>query len=498
MTKVRTRIAPSPTGDPHVGTAYIALFNRVFAKSQGGEFILRIEDTDQSRSTLESEKSIMDSLKWLGLDWDEGPDCGGPHKIYRQSERKEIYHKHCAQLVDDGHAFHCFCSSERLDRLRREQKINSQPTKYDGLCKGLTKEEIATRHAGGEKSVVRMDIPVEGECVIHDELRDPISVEYKQVDMQVLLKSDGMPSYHLACVVDDHLMEISHVIRGEEWISSTPKHLLLYQYFGWTPPKFIHLPLLRNADKSKLSKRKNPTSVDYYRKMGILPEALINYLGMMGWTMPNGEEKFLLQEMTDNFDISRVSLGGPVFDVEKLDWLNGRYIRENYSTEEFLTVLKDWAFNEEYIKKFMPLVQERVTKLSDVAPLAAFFFSGLPKITEESFTHKKMDLDTVKKILQLTLWKLETQRHWDKENIMADVKAIGEHLEFKLRDVLFPLFISIAGTNQSVSVLEAMTILGPDMTRGRLRSAIDILGGYSKKKLKVLESEFTKIAAFLD
>ena len=272
---------------------------------------------------------------------------------------------------------------------------------------GVIAEEIDRRHAA-EKSVVRMKIPFEGECVIKDELHDPIAVDYKQIDMQVLLKSDGMPSYHLACVVDDHLMEISHVIRGEEWISSTPKHLLLYQYFGWTPPKFYHLPLLRNADKSKLSKRKNPTSVDYYRRMGILPEALINYLGMMGWTMPEGEEKFSLQQMIDNFDISRISLGGPVFDTEKLEWLNGRYIREEFDVEEFQQRLKDWAFNDQYIKQFLPLVQERVTKLSDVAPLAAFFFSGLPAITAVALLIKKWIQNRLKKLYSLFYgnWKL--------------------------------------------------------------------------------------------
>lgn len=356
MSKIRTRVAPSPTGDPHVGTAYIALFNRVFAKSQGGEFILRIEDTDRARSTPESEQAILDSLKWLGLTWDEGPDCGGEHGPYRQSERGDIYKKYADQLVDEGKAFHCFCTSDRLDAMRREQRLNSQPPGYDGRCKGLSAEEVAERRAAGEESVIRLDVPREGVCEVPDMLRDPIAIEWKQVDYQVLLKSDGMPAYHLANVVDDHLMGITHVIRGEEWISSTPKHILLYQHFGWEAPTFFHLPLLRNADKSKLSKRKNPTSITFYEKMGILPEALLNYLGMMGWTMPTGEEKFSLTEMTDNFDINRVSLGGPVFDAEKLNWLNGRYIREDMNTEQFVQALKDWAFNDDYINKFLSLI----------------------------------------------------------------------------------------------------------------------------------------------
>ncbi len=498
MARVRTRVAPSPTGDPHVGTAYIALFNRAFAKSQGGDFILRIEDTDQARSTAESEQAILKALRWLGLDWDEGPDVGGDHGPYRQSERSDIYRGYADELVEKGHAFHCFCTAERLDAMRREQRLNGQPPGYDGRCKGLSADEVSRRHAEGEQSVIRMDVPREGACEVRDMLRDPIEIEWKQVDMQVLLKSDGLPSYHLANVVDDHLMGITHVIRGEEWISSTPKHILLYQYFGWEAPEFFHMPLLRNADKSKLSKRKNPTSIDYYYRLGILPEALVNYLGMMGWTMPDGEEKFTVQEMVDNFDINRVSLGGPVFDTGKLDWLNGRYLRESLSPEDFAKRLMDWAYNSEYIMQFLPLVQERVERLSDVAPLAAFFFSGMPDVSAEDFEHRKMDNETVRKVLQLTLWKLETERHWDKEHIMADIKAIGDHLGLKLKDVLAPMFVAITGSPRSVSVLEAMVILGPDMVRARLRHAIEVVGGFSKKELKRLEKEFSDIGAFLD
>ncbi|MEX0584604.1 MAG: glutamate--tRNA ligase [Natronospirillum sp.] len=498
MAKVRTRVAPSPTGDPHVGTAYIALFNRAFAKSQGGEFILRIEDTDQARSTDESEQAILKALRWLGLDWSEGPDVGGEYGPYRQSERSEIYRQYADELVDNGHAFHCFCTSERLDAMRREQRLNGTPPGYDGRCKGLSKDQVAQRIAGGEASVVRMDVPHEGVCEVRDMLRDPIEIEWKQVDMQVLLKSDGLPSYHLANVVDDHLMEITHVIRGEEWISSTPKHLLLYRYFGWQPPEFFHMPLLRNADKSKLSKRKNPTSIDYYHRLGILPEALVNYLGMMGWTMPDGEEKFTVEDMVNNFDINRVSLGGPVFDTEKLDWLNGRYLRESLTPQQFAQRLMEWSYNEEYIMQFLPLVQERIERLSDVAPLAAFFFSGMPDLQAEDFAHNKLDEETTRKILQLTLWKLETERHWDKEHIMGDVKAIGQHLGLNLKNVLFPMFLAVTGSPRSVSVLDAMVILGPDMVRARLRHALTVLGAYSKKELKALEKEFSEIGTFLD
>ena len=369
---------------------------------------------------------------------------------------------------------------------------------YDGHCMHLDAAEVNKRLDAGEASVIRMKVPEEGVCEVEDELRGTIEIDWKQIDMQVLLKSDGMPTYHLACVVDDYLMDISHVLRGEEWISSTPKQLLLYRYFGWQPPVFCHLPLLRNADKSKLSKRKNPTSIDYYHSVGILPEALLNFLGMMGWTLPSGEEKFTQAEMIQHFDHKRISLGGPVFDPEKLDWLNGRYIREDLSPEQLMQRLLDWKFNRDYVESFLPLVQQRIERLSDAAPLAMFFFQGVPNLTPESFESVKLDEEDLKKTLQLVLWKLETQRHWEKDNIMADVKAVAEHQGLKMRDLMAPLFIAITGSPASVSVLDAMTILGPDITRGRLRHAIEVLGGLGKKKLKSLEKEFQQIAAFLD
>ena len=315
---VRTRIAPSPTGDPHVGTAYVALFNLCFARQKGGEFILRIEDTDRMRSTPESEKMILDSLRWLGLDRDEGPDRGGPCGPYRQSERMTVYQDYARELVEKGHAFYCFATAEELDQMRREQMARGETPRYDGRGLALSQEEVRARLEAGVPHVVRMKVPEDGVCRFEDMLRGTIEIPWSQVDMQVLLKADGMPTYHLANVVDDHLMKISHVIRGEEWINSAPKHLLLYQYFGWQMPELCHLPLLRNPDKSKLSKRKNPTSINFYRDMGYLPEALINYLGRMGWSMPDEEEKFTLDQMLAHFDINDVHLGGPVFDREKL------------------------------------------------------------------------------------------------------------------------------------------------------------------------------------
>ncbi|MEJ2189476.1 MAG: glutamate--tRNA ligase, partial [Acidobacteriota bacterium] len=324
---VRTRIAPSPTGDPHVGTAYVALFNLAFARQHGGQFILRIEDTDRVRSDAASEAMIFDALRWLGLEWDEGPDVGGPHGPYRQSERAEIYREHAERLVASGDAYPCFCTKERLDALRAEQREKKLAFGYDGHCRSIPPEEAERRRKAGEAHVIRLAMPREGESVVRDLLRGVIRFPNEQIDDQVLLKSDGFPTYHLANVVDDHLMEVSHVIRAEEWISSLPKHVRLYGAFGWDEPVFCHLPLLRNADRSKISKRKNPVSLNYYRRAGYLPEAMLNYLALMGWTLPDEREEFTLEEFIDAFDLGRVSLGGPVFDLDKLTWLNGRWIR---------------------------------------------------------------------------------------------------------------------------------------------------------------------------
>ncbi|CAM3863795.1 glutamate--tRNA ligase [Parendozoicomonas haliclonae] len=487
---VRTRIAPSPTGDPHVGTAYIALFNMAFAKSQGGQFLLRIEDTDQVRSTRESEQQILDSLRWLGLNWDEGPDVGGPHGPYRQSERSELYTKHAAELVEKGHAFRCFCTSERLDALRKEQEETKSGSGYDGHCLHLSEDEVQAKLAAGEPHVIRMKVPAEGICKVQDMLRGEIEIDWKQVDMQVLMKADGLPTYHLANVVDDHYMEITHVIRGEEWINSAPKHILLYQYFGWDMPVLCHMPLLRNPDKSKLSKRKNPTCITYYRDAGYLPEALLNYLGRMGWSMPDEREKFTLQEMIDNFDLTRVSLGGPIFDQEKLQWLNGSWIRENLSVDEFGERLHNWLMNEAFIKQFLPFAKERASTFTDVAPMAAFMFSGQLNLTAADFAHKKLEEADVRKLVQFILWRLEALRVWNKDNIFAEIKTLSKEMGLKIGDCMQPVFVAIAGTPNSWSVVDSMAILGPDMSRARLRHAVEVLGGVSKKEMKRLEKEY--------
>ena len=491
---VRTRIAPSPTGDPHVGTAYIALFNMCFAKQHGGKFVLRIEDTDQVRSTRESEEQILSSLRWLGLDWDEGPDVGGEYGPYRQSERKSDYRAYAEELIEKEHAFYCFRTPEELNVIREERKAAGLNPGIKGDLE-LSSEEVRARLENGDPYVVRMKVPDDGVCIISDLLRGTIEIDWSQVDCQILLKSDGMPTYHLANVVDDHLMAITHVIRGEEWINSAPKHQLLYQYFGWDMPVLCHMPLLRNPDKSKLSKRKNPTSVTYYERMGFLPEAVVNYLGRMGWSMPDESEKFSLQEMIAKFDISRVSLGGPIFDVEKLSWLNGMWIREDLSPAEFVSRVKQWSFNDARVKPLVEHVQGRVETFSDIAPLTNFMFAGMLPLSSSDFEHKKLEVAQVKRVLQFSLWKLEAQRHWAKEAIFDDIKSLAQAMDIKLGDFMQPIFVAIAGTPNSWSVMDSMALLGPDMTRARLRHALNILEGFSKKETKRVEKEYQALSA---
>lgn len=488
---VRTRIAPSPTGDPHVGTAYIALFNLCFARQHGGQFLLRIEDTDQARSTARSEQAILDSLRWLGLEWDEGPDVGGPCGPYRQSERKAIYSDYAQQLLASGHAFRCYRTAAELEALREARKAQGLHTALKPGDLILPDDETARREAAGAPFVVRMKVPEEaGPCPVPDMLRGTIELDWSQVDAQILLKSDGMPTYHLANVVDDHLMGITHVIRGEEWLNSAPKHLLLYQYFGWQAPVLCHLPLLRNPDKSKLSKRKNPTSILYYQRMGYLPEALLNYLGRMGWSMPDEREKFSLADMQANFDIQRVSLGGPIFDIEKLNWLNGLWIREDLSVESLADRLQQWALNRDNLLAVIPHAQRRINMLSDFMPLVGFLLAGQLNLSKTHFDGLKLDEENCLKVLQFCVWRFDTLPEWNKDLIFAELKTMADTLQIKMKDFVAPLFVAVAGTTSSISVTDSMELLGSDMTRARLRQAIEVLGGVGNKTLKKLEKEY--------
>jgi len=471
----------------------MALFNLAFARKHGGRMVLRIEDTDQLRSTPESEEAILRALSWMGITWDEGPDCGGEFGPYRQSERTAFYQAEAQRLLDQGNAYPCFCSSERLDQVRKEQMANKETPRYDGHCQSLTPEEIEERKNKKEPWVVRLKVPAEGECRFTDELRGEISIEWSQIDHQVIQKSDGFPTYHLANVVDDHLMKISHVIRGEEWISSTPKHVLLYECLGWTPPSFAHLPLLRNPDKSKLSKRKNPTSINYYQDAGFLPEAMLNYLGMMSYTLPDQREIFSLDELCETFDIKRVSLGGPIFDVEKLKWLNGRYLREKLSPEEVLQKLIDWKGGPDFFRKIIPLALPRLETFSDFFPISQFLLNESPVYPLEDLAGKQEPVE-VARILKVAEWELEKASSWDRDSLSSLFQNLAEKEGKKLKELLTPFFVCITGSKVSLPLFDGMALLGADLTRTRIRKALQLLSengaGLSKKGLKALEKEY--------
>ncbi len=483
----RVRIAPSPTGDPHVGTAYIGLLNYLFAKQRGGQFVLRIEDTDRTRFVSTSEAMIFDALRWVGLTWDEGPDVGGPFGPYRQSERTEIYREYTEKLLASGHAYRAFETPEELEAERKAQTAAKQPPKYNGRSRTLSDQEIQANLAAGKPFTVRLKVPLEGDntfTIFKDELRGEVRFEHTNVDDQVLMKSDGFPTYHLANVVDDHLMGITDVIRAEEWISSTPKHVLLYQAFGWEIPKFWHMPLLRNADKSKISKRKNPVSLNYYRDAGFLPQALLNYLGLMGGGMAQPTEQeivsknldmklsdmFSLDDMLARYDFARISLGGPVFDLVKLRWLNGEYIRKQ-SPSEFFTALRSTIFSDAYLQSVASLIQTRIETLGAVGDMAGFFFRDDLQVPEAVWLPKKRTPEETLAFTAELLTTLEAAS-WEPTAIEAAMKQLGEAKAWSVKENFMLLRTIVTGSTQSPPLMESMLVFGKARTLDRIRRFI--------------------------
>ena len=471
MSSVRVRIAPSPTGAPHVGTAYIALFNMAFARRHGGELVLRIEDTDRSRSSGEHERRLMEALRWAGIEWQEGPDVGGRHGPYRQSERIEVYSGYAKQLVDQGRAYYSFTTPEELAAWRK-RKDSGEPAPYEAEREQST-AAARKRIDAGTPHVIRMKTPREGSVTVADTLRGKIPFDLAGLDDQVLLKSDGFPTYHLAVVVDDHLMEISHVIRGEEWIPSAPKHLLLYDWLGWDPPEHTHLPLLLNPDRSKMSKRRNPTSIDFYRRAGYLPEALLNYLALMAYPPgEGGEEKFPLSELVGRFDLGRVNLGGSVFDLEKLSWLNGRCIREDLTTGELLDRLKEWALNDGFIGEMVPLMQPRMQTLGDFMPACSFFFAREVEPAAEDLVPKKREPAEAAQMLLTAVWALQEVSPWNVSGVEAAVQRVSSFWEWPVREVTRPMFAALMGGPVGPPLYESIVLLDIDLTRARLQAAV--------------------------
>ncbi len=470
---VRTRIAPSPTGeDLHIGNVYTALIDFVFAKKNKGKFIVRIEDTDRTRLVAGSEEKILDSLCWLGLAYDEGPDIGGPYEPYRQSERLKLYKQYAEELVKVGAAYYCFCTPKILEEMRKAQEARGEIPRYDQRCRHLKNGEIQKKLDQKEASVIRLKVPQAGVTKFNDLIRGEISFQNGLLDDQVLLKSDGFPTYHLGVVVDDHLMKITHVIRAEEWISSTPKHILIYKALGWELPEYAHLPLLRSPDRSKLSKRRNPVWVSWYKEQGFLPEAIVNYLALMGWSHPEGKEIFSLDEFIKKFDLKRVQTTGPVFDVAKLEWMNGKYLRESpiKKLQEAIDEFYGKKYPEDLIGKILPLVVDRMKKLADFLPLTEFFFKK-PSLDPALLLSGKTK-EEVETPLNMFIFRIDKLKDWKKENLEKEGRETAKEVGLKDGDLFMLLRIALTGKTVTPPLFETMVVLGKEETLDRLQTAL--------------------------
>jgi glutamyl-tRNA synthetase len=479
--QVRVRFAPSPTGYLHVGGLRTALYNYLFARRSGGKLVLRIEDTDQARRVEGAMENLISTLGWAGVHYDEGPDRPGPFGPYIQSQRLDIYNRHAIELVQKGKAYHCFCSSERLEEVRQGQTAAKERATYDRHCRDLKREEVETRLRNGERNVIRMKVPLSGELTFNDLIRGDVSIGYDVLDDQVLLKSDGFPTYHLAVVVDDHLMEISHVIRGEEWLPSTPKHILLYQFFGWELPQFAHLPLLLNPDRSKLSKRQGDVAVEDYRAKGYLKEAIINFIAFLGWNPGDERELFLMDDLVKEFSLDRVGKSGAVFNVEKLDWLNFQHLRKK-TDEEVLGMLKEYLtrsafagsqFSDQYLLSVITSMRERASFVKDFVDKCPYFYQA----------PDQYDPDVVKK-----RWKQESSRLLravgdnfaalsspTKEDYETSLHQTAEVLNVKQSDLIHLLRLAVSGMGAGPGLYDILVILGKDEVIRRIHAAIQKL-----------------------
>jgi glutamyl-tRNA synthetase len=466
---VRVRFAPSPTGALHPGSARTVLFNYLFAHKLGGTFILRIEDTDQSRYEASSLGSILEGMRWLGLRWDEGPEVGGDFGPYFQSERLDLYHRMVQRLIDAGHAYPCFCTPERLEQLRQEQRKAGLPTRYDRHCLGLSEAEVKARVEAGEVPVIRMKVP-EGKTAARDLVRGETTFDNSSQDDQVLLKSDGFPTYHLASVVDDHEMQITHVIRGDEWLASFPKHVMLYQMFGWTPPQFVHLPVVLGADRSKLSKRHGAASVLEYRDMGYLPEAMVNFLAFLGWSPGTGEEFFTLERLVPAFELEKIQDSPAVFDVAKLDSVNGQHIRA-LPTREFAARLEPFVpeLSAAMREAAAPLVQERMQRLTE-APGLLNFLVHRPETIPDEIIPKKHDLEGTITLLQDLRLLFETAELG--EAMEPELRRLADERGWKAGEVFMTLRIALTGSPVTPPLLPSARLLGRSECLVRLDFAI--------------------------
>jgi len=486
--KVRVRFAPSPTGYFHVGGARTALYNWLLARHHGGVFILRIEDTDRTRYQPEALDDLLSSLRWLGLDWDEGPETGGDHGPYFQSERLEIYQKYANQLIDEGYAYNCYCSPERLAQMRRKQRASGASQGYDRHCRELTAQQRAEYEAQGITPVVRFKTPLAGSTSYVDVIRGPSAVENGTLDDLVLLKSDGFPTYHLANVVDDHLMEISHILRGDEWLPSVPRHVLLYQAFAWEPPLYAHLPvILSPTGKGKMSKRKTtgPGGREYdvlardFRAKGYLPEAMINFLALVGWGYDDKTEIFSREELIQHFSLEGVNKSAAAFDYDKLDWLNGLYIR-NMSADELagrlMPVLREAGFDPDLdtVRGLAPLVQERLKRLTDVVDWVDFFFSDEITCDPALLVGKKMTLATSLIALEKAVAALEALPDFEVETLDKALRALADELGLKAGSFFGPIRAAVTGKKVSPPLFGTLHLLGRERVLARMRRALQV------------------------
>lgn len=501
--QIKVRYAPSPTGFQHIGGVRTALFNYLFARSKGGKFVLRIEDTDRTRYGEEYEQNLYDTLEWLGLEWDEGGTKGGPCAPYVQSQRFDLYRKYAEELVKKGFAYYCFCDSERLDRIRKIQTMNKMPPGYDRACRSLTAEEIRAKLEAGIPHVIRLKVPLEGSTKFKDVLLGDI--EWKNEDInpdQILLKSDGFPTYHLANIVDDHLMGITHVMRAQEWLPSTPMHVIMYKAFGWEPPQFCHLPMVMGNDGQKLSKRHGATSCNEFRNKGYLKEAVINYVAMLGCSYEDGRDMYSLPELEKLFSMEHLNKSPAVFDYKKLEWFNGQYIREKTDEELFSltwpyvansgifgaidpekqkaagckfeneTYLKPTAEQKDILMKVMPLVKERLHFLNEIAGMVRFLFEepAIPPL--EEIIPKKLDAETTKNALLKACEVMPKIKDLDEHSAGEFFRAEAESMGIKLGDFMMPIRMAVTGSRISPPLVGSIQILGIPQAAARIEKTI--------------------------
>ena len=490
-TAIRTRFAPSPTGLPHVGNIRTALFAWLFARHNGGTFVVRIEDTDVERKVAGAVEAILDGLKWLGLDWDEGPEVGGQYGPYFQSQRLELYHEAAERLVAQGNAYKCYCSPERLGAMRAEQTRRKQPPGYDRLCRDLTENECKQKESEGVVPVVRFKIPLGGQTRVNDLIRGEVVFEHSTLDDLVLLKSDGYPTYHLANVVDDHKMEISHVIRAEEWLSSTPRHVLLYQALGYEPPQFAHLPMILGTDRSKLSKRHGAVSVTEYREQGYLPEAMVNFLALLGWSLDDKTEIMTRQQLIDSFSLERVSKTAAIFNLEKLTWMNGVYIR-NLNPDDFsrraLPFLEKGLppqvkrpLSADYVRRVMPLIQERAKTLTEVAGLTEFMFTDELEYDTNLLITKDMSMASVSHTLEVARERLLKLEAFNCESLEVSLRPLAAELGLKTGQLFGTLRTATTGRTAAPPLFQTMEVLGKEQCLQRIEVALDKLHQMNQK-----------------